>query len=92
MDNAQLARDVAKWVVVAIVDIKTTEVAANTIDNHTKFDRDDLIVKLSSGAVGMVVSAHVKPVTDKMVDKSADFLTAQWKKRRPKKDPKKTEN
>jgi hypothetical protein len=91
MDRATLARDVTKWIVISIVDLKTTDVTANTISNDTRFDKDDLIVKLGSGAVGMVVAAHVKPVTDKMVDKSADFVIEQWRKRRPKKTTEKKE-
>ena len=92
MDNANLARNVAKWIVISIVDVKTTQLTADTIADHTHFEKDDLFVKLASGAVGMVVASTVKPVTDKMVDRTADFAVAQWNKRKPKKNPEKTEN
>lgn len=92
MDNAELARNVAKWLAVSIIDLATTQAVANTVaDRSTRFEKDDLIVKLGAGAVGMVVSAKLKPVTDKMVDKAADFASEQWTKRRPKKDNQKQE-
>ena len=91
MDNATLAREVAKYLVRSAIALKTAELTAATIADHTHFDQDDMVVKLGAGAVGMVVSTKLKPVTDKMVDTTADRLTEQWNKRRTKKNAKKTE-
>jgi hypothetical protein len=81
-----LTRSVAKWVLISIVDVKTTQITAETIADYTNYEKDDLIVKLGSGAVGMIVSARLKPVTDAAVDKTADFAVKQWEKRRTKKE------
>ena len=89
MDPDSLAREVAKWLAKSLVAMKTTEVARDALTNYTNFDPDGKTVKLGSGAVGMVVSAKLSPVTDKMVDKTADFVTEKWKNRRSKKDTEK---
>lgn len=90
-NNDSIPRSVAKWLLVSAIDLKTTSIVANTADNYTRFDRDDLIVKLGAGAVGMVVASGVKPVTDKIVDKTADFAVEKWTKFRAKKNAKKQE-
>src|SRR5436190_14216560 len=45
-----LTRSVAKWVLISIVDVKTTQITAETIADYTNYEKDDLIVKLGSGA------------------------------------------
>ena len=77
-----LTRQVAKWVLISLVDVKTTQITAETIADYTNYEKDDLIVKLGSGAVGMIVSAKIKPVTDAAVDRTADFAIKQWQKRK----------
>jgi hypothetical protein len=89
MDTAFTARNVAKWVTTSVVAIKTAELAAETVSDYTRFEEDDLVVNLGSKCFGWFVSSRLEPVTDAMVDKTADFLVAQWDKRRTKKD---TEN
>jgi hypothetical protein len=86
-----LTRSVAKWVVVSIIDVKTTQLTADAIADHSKYDKDDLLVRVGAGAVGFVVSARLKPVTDKMVDKATDFAHEQWTKRKSKKTAKNEE-
>ena len=77
MDNDSIPRQVAKWAVISAIDVTTTRFVANTAENYTRFDKDNLLVRLGSGAIGMVVCANVKPVTDKFVDKTADFVSSK---------------
>lgn len=86
-----LTRSVAKWVLISIVDVKTTQITAEGIADYTNYEKDDLIVRLGSGAVGMIVSARLKPVTDAAVDKTADFAVKQWEKRKTKKETQENE-
>jgi hypothetical protein len=89
MDTESIPRDVAKWLLQSLIAMKTAQLAANATDNYTGFDKDSLAVKLGSGAIGMVVSRKLEPVTDKIVDSSADFIVEKWTKFRAKKNDKK---
>ena len=89
MDNDTIPRNVAKWLLASVIDIKTTQFAADTADNYTRFEKDDLIVKLGAGAIGMVVAANLKPYTDKIIDTGADFIVVKRVEFRAKKDAKK---
>lgn len=91
MDTDFTARNVAKWIVRSIVAMKTTELVANAAADHTNFEKDDIVVKIGAGVVGWGVSAKLKPVTDAIVDKTADFTVEQWNNRRSKKETKKEE-
>jgi hypothetical protein len=83
------ARNVAKFVAKSIIAYKTTKLTAETIEEHTQFEKDDMIVELGSGVVGWYVSAKLSPVTDKIVDKTADFITEKREAREYKKNHKK---
>lgn len=76
-------RNAAKFVVKAIVAARTAKLAEDAITDYTRFEEDDMIVDISSSLIGWYVSDKVKPYTDKMVDKTADFIAAK----RGKKDP-----
>ena len=89
MDKESLARDVAKWLLNSAVAMKTAQVTVDTIDNYTNFDKDSMAVKLGGGAVGMVVARKLEPVTDAIVDKTANFITEKRNKFRTKKNAKK---
>lgn len=78
MDNtAFTTRNVAKFVVKAIVAGRTARIAEDVITDYTRFEEDDMIVDISSSVVGWYVSDKLKPYTDKMVDKTADFIAAK---------------
>jgi len=70
-------RNVTKFVVKTLVAGKTADLAGTAITNHTHFEDDDTIVNISSGVIGWYVSDKLKPYTDNMVDKTADFVTAK---------------
>lgn len=91
MDNESIPRQVAKWVVISAIDVATTKSVANAADNYTRFQKNNMLVQLGSGAVGMIVCANLKPVTDKFVDKTADFIIIQRVKFQAKKNAKKKE-
>ena len=86
MDNAFTARNVAKWVANSIITVKVADIAADTITGYTRFEEDSLTVKLGSGAIGWFVASRLEPVTDKVVDKAADFISEQRTKRQAKKN------
>jgi hypothetical protein len=82
-------RNVVKFVAKSIVYYKTTKLTATTIEEHTQFEKDDMIVGLGSSVVGWFVSDKLSPVTDKIVDKTADFITEKRQARKDKKDTQK---
>lgn len=75
-------RNVAKFVAKAIVAKKTQELAADAIADHSRFEKDDMIVDISSSLVGWYVSDKLQPVTDWTVDKAADFINEKREARR----------
>lgn len=82
------ARNVTKFVAKAIVAAKTAEITADAIEDHTSYSKDDLPVDLGSKVVGWYISEKLEPVTDKIVDTVADFVTAKREARQAKKNAK----
>lgn len=74
-------RNVAKGVVITIIGSRVTTTTERTIANNTRFDEDDLIVEIPSYVISSYVTHKVKPYTDKMVDKTADWLVARRAKK-----------
>lgn len=70
-------RNVAKYVVKAIVAGKTAQLTEQAITDHTQFDEDDLVVDITGTVVGWYVASKLKPYTDVMVDKTADWINAR---------------
>jgi hypothetical protein len=70
-------RNVAKFVVKAIVAGRAAQLAEDAITDYTRFEEDDMIVDISTSVIGWYVSDKLKPYTDKMVDKTADFIAAK---------------
>lgn len=80
------ARNAAKYVVKAIVASKTAQVAEDVITDYTRFEEDDTVVDISSHLIGWYVSSKLQPITDKMVDKTADFIMAKRQEMKDKKE------
>lgn len=89
MDAESTTRTAAKWLLRAAVDLKMTQLTADTVDNYTRYEKNSIAVKLGSGLVGTVVSAKLSPITDKIVDTTADFTAAKWSAFRAKRNDKK---
>ena len=85
MNELFTPRNVAKFVAQAIVAGKTSQLTEKAITDHTRFEDDDMIVDISGTLVGWYVSQKLKPITDGMVDKTADKLV-EWKKNRDQKN------
>lgn len=85
MDTPFTARNVAKFLARSIVAAKTAQIAADTIADHTQFEKEDLTVQLSSGVISWYVTSKLEPVTDAMVEKTADFIADKRAKRQAKK-------
>lgn len=83
------ARNVTKWIAKSLVAAKTADLTADAIADHTQFNEDDLVVDLGSKVIGWYVSEKVEPVTDGIVDRTADFVTGLRTKRQAKKNAKK---
>lgn len=75
--DAFTPRNVAKYVVQAVIASKVSDFAEDTIVEHTKFEEDDMIVDIASHVIGWGVSAKLKPYTDIAVDRTADFIVAK---------------
>ena len=54
--------------------------------DYTRFEEDDIVTKIAPKVVGWYVSDKLKPVTDKAVDKAADFVNARREARAAKKN------
>jgi Rod binding domain-containing protein len=91
MDNNSVPRELAKWLILSAISFKTTQFTSNTVDNYTRFNKDSLAVSLVSGGIGMVVANQLEPVTEKIVDKTANFINEKRAKRSAKKDAKKND-
>jgi len=83
------ARNVAKYIVVSLIQSKTTESVENALDNYTSLDTDSAAVGIGANVVGWGVAMQLKPVTDRMVDKTADFVSAKREIRKARKNAKK---
>jgi hypothetical protein len=79
-------RNAAKYVVQAIISYRTSKLVETVITDHTRFDDDNNIVNISGHLVGWYTSHKLKPHTDKMVDKAADFIAAKREARKTQKD------
>lgn len=84
-------RNVAKYMVQATIQFRTAKLVKNAIVDHTNFEKDNTPVTLVSNVVGWGVSAKLKPHTDRMVDKTADFIADKREKRQAKKAKKKND-
>ena len=83
------ARNVMKFIARAVVAAKTAELTAETIADNTRYEKDDTVVEIGSQVVGWYISEKLQPVTDKIVDSTADFITVQRTKLQAKKNTKK---
>lgn len=83
------ARNAAKWLARGVVQYQATAFTANLAADYTRFEKDDMIVKLGAGLVGWGVGDAVEPLTDKLVDKSFDFAAKQIENLKTKREAKK---
>jgi hypothetical protein len=79
------ARNASKFVAKSIVTLGVAKQTAEIVDDYTQLDEDDNIVTIGSTLVGWYVSDKLKPVTDKIVDTTFDFVIAQRVKHQVKK-------
>jgi hypothetical protein len=70
-------RNAAKFVVGQAIKYKTAKKTEQLISDYTQFEEDDFVVGLSGQIVAWWLGDLVKPYTDKMVDKTADFISAK---------------
>lgn len=89
MDTESFPRTAAKWIVSSIIAIKTIDLVENAAGDYTRFEKDSLAVRLGAGAISLAVTSKTTPYTDKMVDKTADFIVAKREKMRAKKNTEK---
>lgn len=82
LTDAFTPRNVTKYVVQAVIASKVSDFAEDAIVEHTQFEEDDMIVDIATHVIGWGVSAQLKPYTDKIVDRTADFIVAKREERR----------
>jgi uncharacterized protein (DUF2342 family) len=82
------ARNVAKFVVTSAIAAKASDTTEDAITSYTSLEEDDLIVVIGSKVAGWCIADAVKPYTDKMVDKTADFVNTKREARKAKKNAK----
>ncbi|HXQ36964.1 MAG TPA: hypothetical protein VN843_23330 [Anaerolineales bacterium] len=67
-------RNAAKTVVKAAIAYKTGKMTKNAIADHTEYDKDAFVPDTIGMLVGWYISSKFEPVTDKIVDKTADQI------------------
>lgn len=77
MDIDFTPRGIAKYVATGIVGNRSAKLAENVIVDHTRFEKDALIVELGTGLIGAYVAMKLRPATDYAVDKAADYIVAK---------------
>lgn len=85
-------RDAAKYLANGLVIAKTDQVATNYMADHTRFEKDDTVVKLGAGLVATQVGMLLSPVTNKCVDVVADTIVTRreaWKTKKAAKNAEK---
>jgi hypothetical protein len=82
-------RNVVKFVVKSIVAAKTAQLTEDALVDYTSLEEDSTTVDIAGAVVGWYVSDKLKPVTDGIVDKTADFVVSKREARKAKKDAKK---
>lgn len=88
-DNVQFTpRGVAKFSVSFIIKAKVAKKTAHFISERTSLESDSIAVGLGSALVGNFVGQSLRPLTDKMVDKTADFITQKRDERKSNKSEK----
>lgn len=83
--EAFTARTAVKYVAKAAVQLKAAQLAKTTMTDYTSLDEDGMTVKISSYLIGWYVSDKMKPLTDRMVDTTADFIAVMRAARAAKK-------
>lgn len=83
------ARNVAKFVVKAIVAAKSTQIAEDVITDHTSLEEDTLAVDILSKTAGWFVADKIEPYTNAAVDKTADKIAEYRAKKQDKKNTEK---
>lgn len=76
-------RNVAKYAITFTIRAKVVRIVKNITEDYTSHESDEILVRASANVVAWGVSASLKPFTDKVVDKTADYIVA---KREAKKD------
>jgi hypothetical protein len=79
-------RNIMKYVVKGAITMKAAQLTKDAMVENTRFDEDDIVVKIGSGVVGWGVGAKLSPYTDKIVDKTADFINKKRETRKTKKE------
>jgi hypothetical protein len=79
-------RTVAVYLIQGAISMKAAQLTKDTMLNHTQLEDDAIIVRLSSGGVGMVAAGISKPHVEKAVDKIADYIVARRKARKTQKE------
>ena len=77
-------RNVAKFVVTCAIHGKVAQLSEDAITNYTQFEEDDKLIEFSGHLIGWFVSDRLKPHTDRMVDKTADWIVARKEKKNQK--------
>lgn len=91
MDNFTV-RGAAKFAVRSIVAMKATSLAKDAMTDYTALEEDSMTVRIGSKLIGSFVSTKAAPYTDKIVDKTADFIVAKRNKKTEEDTPETTED
>lgn len=78
------ARNVAKTVVKMVIASKTAGLTERLLTDYTSLDEDSMTVDVAGHVVGWGVASQLKPLTDKIVDKTFDYIAEKRNDRQSK--------
>lgn len=81
-------RTVTKFAVKMTVQVKVAALTRQAIADHSAYASTETPVVVAGAVVGLIVSEKVKPVTDKAVDKTFDFVANRREARKARKSQK----
>jgi len=84
-------RDVPKFLVTTYVSLKAASVSGKIIADHSRFEEGDIIVRIGAAGIGVITATTLTPITDGVIDKTADFVNAKRAERKTKREAKKAE-
>lgn len=91
MSDTFTARNVAKHAAQFAVSTVVGKTIASGLKSYTRIDPDSTAVEFGIGVVAWGIGDRLSPLTDKLVDKTADFISTKRANRKAKKDQKTTE-
>ena len=82
-------RNVAKVLVKSAIAMRTAKAAEQALTDYTPLEEGSMAADLTGYVAGWYLADKLKPITDKVVDKTADYIVTKREARKAKKNTEK---